>query len=229
MAVVEGAATIAGQATVTPGSERLTLSSVTVNGTSAVLTFATAEESVTVTGQATVTADGQRVVPSRVLLRGYGEILHRMVVLVGRSRVIPNPFVESTSLVEATASGALVLRWNQLLQITDLTLCLRDGNGPIHPVSVSYVMYYRRPDEDGSLRRAGPSIRYPVRASLGRFYATGRAGEFGQPGEWVIKWSFQRNHYDPVEHATHCFQVQDAVLRDCPCDITDRVSKTGWS
>lgn len=119
-----------------------------------------------------------------------------------------------------------VLRWDQFFQPGDLMLFLRNSFGPIMPNSVSYTLYWIR---NGIPYQAGPANRVPARGPrLGEFYVTGRIGEFGQPGMWMVRWYYQRNFYSASESVDYRFTVQDAVAAADPRDTTVRYLKYGW-
>ena len=172
-------------------------------------------------------AAGSRIVSGGSVFRGGSKILLQWPLFIyGSGRLHVVQYVVERGGVSTTVSKP-VFKWRQLFQRGDLQLFLCDEMGPFHPVSIRYEMFYIRPD--GSRQPAGPRVRYPARGRLGEFYATGYAGEFGQPGNWVIRWSFQRKFYAPLDFVEQCFRVEDAVLRANPADVTPRVSKEGWN
>jgi hypothetical protein len=129
--------------------------------------------------------------------------------------------------VKAITMGPKVFRWLQLLQRGDLSIFFCDGGGNFSPIAVVYSLYFVRPN--GSRQPVGPQHKTPVSGDVGEFYAVGRAGESGQPGNWVIEWKYQRSTVYPVEVVEMPFQVFDAVLTQDPYDVTGRKVKFGWN
>jgi hypothetical protein len=112
----------------------------------------------------------------------------------------------------------------QPLSRGDLALYLSDEAGPVAPTSVSYTLFFVRPDF--SLLEVGASRRVPVSGAVGEYYVTGRAGELGQPGRWLVRWEYQLSPHAPAQVKDKCFYVQDAV--QSPLDTTVRSVKYGW-
>lgn len=102
------------------------------------------------------------------------------------------------------------------------------ASGPVAPVQVVYTLFEIRPD--GSLKQVGSPRRTPAQGGLvGEYYATGRAGECGQPGRWLIRWEAQLSFSAVPLVKEQCFRVQDAALAKDPADTTIRLVKYGWS
>ncbi len=107
-----------------------------------------------------------------------------------------------------------------------LKLCLRDARGNvITPMQISYSFYEVL--HGGYKQLRGPGSRVPARDACGCYYATGIAGECGQPGTWVIHWSWQVAPGLPYECFEQSFLVQDAASAN-PCD-PNRIKKYGWN
>lgn len=118
-------------------------------------------------------------------------------------------------------------RWGQELSLGDLTLHLKDlDDTPFIPYLVNYTLYYVH--RGGWAQQIGATGRTPVLSSHFGFYATGFAGEGGQPGTWRIKWQWQRAVGVPLEEFSYDFCVKDAVLAHEHRDTTPRVRKFGW-
>jgi hypothetical protein len=66
------------------------------------------------------------------------------------------------------------------LQQSDLTFCAGPG-------AVTYAIYEVLPDHHRVLR--GPANRVPG-YEAGTYYATGYIGQDGQPGDWLIVWTY---------------------------------------
>lgn len=118
------------------------------------------------------------------------------------------------------------LRYLQNLQQRDLPLYLSSKNNPTTPYKVSYNLYQIA--STGIRVIIGPSNRQPSIGKPGEYYATGRAGEFGQPGKWLIVWQFQRTYQSAVQVVHMCFMVKDATAAKDSLDVTIRCKKFGW-
>lgn len=129
--------------------------------------------------------------------------------------------------INAIVAEPKTFRYMQLLQRGDLPVYISNAAGPVTPVRVTYTMYQLRPD--GSRKQVGPSGRTPVKGVVGEFYATGRAGELGQPGSWILRWEWQRTYQSVIQYKEMCFQVFDAVLAADSRDVTVRCKKYGWN
>lgn len=129
--------------------------------------------------------------------------------------------------VQAARLEPKTLRWLQPLQRGDLAINVSEGRSPIIPHHITYRLLQLR--DDGSRKPVGPQERVPVSGVIGEFYATGRAGESGQPGSWLIEWSVQRRAGARVEVTEIPFQVVDAVAVDDPRDRLVRKAKLGWN
>ncbi len=118
-----------------------------------------------------------------------------------------------------------VFSWLQPFQKGDLEICVQDIRGnPIAPFSVTYTLFWI---QKGCVpHQVGCANRTPVPSSFGHYYVTGVAGEGGQPGLWMVRWSFQESFGGPVQEVDMCFQVQDAIAAG---DASlPRVCKYGW-
>lgn len=117
-------------------------------------------------------------------------------------------------------------KWGQFFQPGDLQFFVRDSFGPVNPNSVRYTLYWIR---NGIPFQAGPANRVPGHGpSVGEFYVTGRVGEGGQPGNWLVKWQYQRFFFSEINEKEFRFVVQDAVAAADPRDTTQRIYKFGW-
>ena len=117
-------------------------------------------------------------------------------------------------------------RWGHEFQFGDLVLDVTTSSGdPFSPYSVTWTMFRVLPG--GSLVQAGPT-QVGVQQKVGLFYATGTAGENGQPGDWVIRWAYARSFGIPEVTVDESFRVVDAVLDPVPGDKTCRVPQFGW-
>lgn len=110
----------------------------------------------------------------------------------------------------------------QVLQPDDLTLCLTDKSGnPYAPVSVTYAIYEVLPDGYRQLR--GPAQRTPGMKCLGHYHATGFIGDCGQPGDWLIVWSYSNG--GPPCKVEESFRVEAGPPLTPPCGCPPQ----GWT
>jgi hypothetical protein len=118
-----------------------------------------------------------------------------------------------------------MLRWGQDIQRGMLGIWLRDyKNCPISPFKVTYTLFMVTPS--GQLSQVGPCERTPAKGALGEFYATGIAGDLGQPGLWSIRWTYQVSFNGPRYYESMQFNVFDAWLARVP--DPNRICKKGW-
>lgn len=113
----------------------------------------------------------------------------------------------------------------QTLGKCDLVLCIRDAYGNnVSPLKITYAVYQVL--RGGYRQLRGPAERTPIMTPEGCYYAPLVAGECGQPGDWCVVWSWQRNRGFPCESQTECFKVLDQAMLH-PCD-PNRKQKFGW-
>jgi hypothetical protein len=118
-------------------------------------------------------------------------------------------------------------KWGQGFGPEDLAICLTDLDGnPTDPICISYTLYQAQ--LGCALKQIGPEDRKPSHPSVGCYYATGDAGDCGQPGVWAICWKYQRTFGDPVVVKCCYFLVLDSVLCPVPGDTLLRECKYGW-
>jgi hypothetical protein len=117
-------------------------------------------------------------------------------------------------------------RWGQELTNGDLTFALCDTAGnPFSPQVISYAIY--KVMKGGQYKQLiGPPVRHPVMAKVGCYYAV-ISLDCGQPGDWVIVWTYQRHWWTKPECVEEPFRVLDAVLAGGP-DSLPRCKKFGW-
>lgn len=181
-------------------------------------------------GVATVTGAGFRTLIVRGRVVGVGRLLWTGAPLpiYGHARVVGNPVVDHhLPAVRAIVAPPRGFRYLQLLQRGDLPIYICNNAGPVSPVWVGFTMYQVLPC--GARKRVGPFHRTPVKGLVGEFYAVGRAGESGQPGNWVIEWEWRQNFGGAIQRKEMEFQVLDAVAAADPRDVTVRCRKFGWS
>jgi hypothetical protein len=181
------------------------------------------------TGEASGTADGSARVAVKAYARGSSRFLYNTPFIIqGTSSFWIAPVVDRhLPPLKAITLGPKAFRWLQLLQRGDLPVLVCDRHLPIVPYRVTYNLAQLRPD--GSRQYVGPRNRVPAAGDAGEFYATGRAGESGQAGQWLIEWTFQRAPDALPEVAEMRFQVVDAVAAGDPRERLPRKIKFGWS
>lgn len=109
-----------------------------------------------------------------------------------------------------------VFVWQHVFQSGDLPIYFAKPSGPIDPYSVSYTFKYTPKGSECPIV-AGPSNRTPVRTGVGEYYATGIAGQCGQPGgTWVICWQYQETLGSPTQEVCQTFVVFDSSTYCAP-------------
>ncbi len=118
-------------------------------------------------------------------------------------------------------------RWGHTFTRGDLEICIVDGRGnPLGPVCVSYTLY--KVVQGCQPIQVGATGRKPASSGVGCYYVTGTAGECGQPGLWMVRWSYQRTFGDPKLEKDCHFLVLDSVLWPVHGDTLQRSCKYGW-
>jgi hypothetical protein len=186
-----------------------------------------------VEGIATGSGDASVVISRGIVIGGYAigsssavlsepEPVYGLAVVTGFMEVICVPYsICRTPLVKQS------FRWGHQFGMGDLTICVTGkGGNPVGPVCISYTLYQIQ--QGCQPKQVGPSGRKPGNSSLGCYYATGTAGECGQPGLWVIRWNYQISFgASPIEKDCY-FYVFDSVLCPVPGDTLPRTCKYGW-
>ncbi len=102
-----------------------------------------------------------------------------------------------------------------------LELCLRDAQGnPYSPVSVTYAIYEVLAGGYRQLR--GPPRRVPAKDGIGRYHVTGYAGECGQPGTWLVVWSWSEGRGCATREEEFVLEAGPPMTNPCGC------AKYGW-
>lgn len=119
-------------------------------------------------------------------------------------------------------------RWGHQFGQGDLDICVVGSNGnPLGPVCITFTMFQIQ--RGCQPLQKGPSGRHPGKTSrVGCYYATGTAGECGQPGLWLIRWRYQGTFGGPWIEKDCYFYVLDSVLCPVPGDTLPRECKYGW-
>lgn len=221
---------LVGDSSVTSGAGVLWLGSGTVEGSSTLEWDYFTNGAGTVAGTSTVSGSGFRTLIARGYIFGTGRFVWAGAPLpiYGRSVVTGHPVVDThLPAVQAVVAPPKSFRYLQLLQRGDLPIYLCSKTGPVSPFWVGFTMYQVLPC--GARKRVGPFQRTPVKGLVGEFYAVGRAGESGQPGNWVIVWEWRQNFNGAVQSKEMAFRVLDAVAAADPRDSTVRCRKYGWT
>ena len=183
----------------------------------------------TVAGTSAASADANIVHTALAVFPGSSLFLYSIpFVIAGTSFFSVAPQVDHQLLpVKAITMGPKTFRWLQPLQRGDLSVFICDGRSPVIPARIFYRLAQVR--IDGTKKYVGPQERSPVPGVVGEFYASGRAGESGQPGLWVIEWVYQRTYQSDLQVTEMQFQVLDAVAINDPRELLVRKTKYGWS
>jgi hypothetical protein len=116
-------------------------------------------------------------------------------------------------------------RWGQSFQRGDLAVWFTEvGQGAVSPYRVTYALYKGLPG--GVPKLIGPCVRHPAKGDTGEYYATGIAGEGGQPGRWRIVWRYQMFYNGTVYETSMCFMVNDAIAAGA-C-VPKCLQRKGW-
>lgn len=109
-----------------------------------------------------------------------------------------------------------VFKCGHLFQRGDLPIYVTDGFGsPFSPYSIKYTLFYSYCNR---LIAVFPCNRIPVQGDIGEYYATGYAGEGGQPGQWYIEWVLQEYFDGPLQGDRFGFEVfSPAEFQQNPC------------
>lgn len=127
-----------------------------------------------------------------------------------------------------------VFRVGHVFQRGDLPLLVTDFKGNLFsPYSVRYTLLYM-PKDSQCLVRAGACGRTPVMADVGEYYATGCAGECGQPGQWYVRWVLQEYFDGPLTTQEFGFVVFDTAtycVGSCSSGSTSGTSsgRSAWN
>jgi hypothetical protein len=117
-------------------------------------------------------------------------------------------------------------RYLQVLYPGDLAIAFSSRNTYSSPYAVTYSMYQIMPN---GARVSISAPRTASKDSTGIYHVVGRAGEAGQPGQWLVRWEYQESFGSTVEAQEETFSVVDAVAAHDPSDVTVRVTKYGWT
>lgn len=187
------------------------------------------EAAATFLGSSAADAEAHRARTASAVFRGESFLAYgTLFPIQGASFVSVSPVVDThLPPIKGITMGPKTFRWLQLLQRGDLSVFVCDGRNAVIPVRIAYNLAQVR--LDGSRKYVGPQNRIPVPGDVGEFYATGRAGESGQPGHWVIEWMYQRTTQSAVQTTEMEFRVVDAVALGDARELLDRRTKWGWS
>lgn len=109
----------------------------------------------------------------------------------------------------------------------DLTFQVSDPAGnPISPFSVTYALFRVLPS--GVLLPFGDPQRRPIMPTVGEFYPSFRSDDLGQPGDWLIRWTYRESSSSATVVKDLPFRILDSVLAKDKKDATPRKPKHGW-
>lgn len=187
------------------------------------------EAAALINGSASLAVTGSVRVAAKGTFLGSSRFFHNTALVIqGSSSLSVTPVVDHhLPPLRAITLGPKTFRWHQPLQRGDLPVFVCDRHTPLVPFRVTFSLVQLR--KDGSRRYVGPRGRVPVGGDTGEFYATGRAGESGQAGQWLIEWVIQRTATSVPEVTEMRFQVLDATAVGDPRDRLVRKTKFGWS
>lgn len=165
------------------------------------------------------------IVGSTILAESYPVPVHGRTTL---SQALLTVDKVAPAIHACTCDPGKVFHWLHEFSRNDLTLFLTDParNARISPFEVTFTLFRI---VNGFPIQAGPANRRPVMQDVGEYYATGKAGEFGQPGDWQIRWTIRRSFNDTTVNETQSFRVVDVISDPIPGDPTCRQTKYGWS
>ena len=146
------------------------------------------------------------------MFSGYGR-------LMGTFEVVRTPLPLSAAQVQKC------FRWGQQFGPGDLEFGV-PGCAPLGVSCVSYTIYWIQ--RGCAPKQVGPRDRRPIAQNQGVYYATGTAGECGQPGLWMLRWCYRETIGGPAQYAEQYFYVLDSVLCPVVGDTLPRVVKWGW-
>lgn len=169
---------------------------------------------------------GVRIVSASVRLQGGSKVVISMPTpMVGYGNLSAFYVVDKILPPLCQKTDPPVLRWGQDIQRGMLGIWLSDyANCPISPFRVTYSLFMVT--ASGQLAMVGPPDRTPAKGEIGEFYATGVAGDLGQPGRWLIRWTYQVSFNGPCYYEQMQFDVLDAWLARVP--DPNRICKRGW-
>jgi len=121
--------------------------------------------------------------------------------------------------------GPGMFKPGHVFQRGDLPIWISDLAGnPFGPAVITYTLYHYEAGCPDPIQ-AGAADRRPVNAGLGEYYVSGIAGEFGQPGDWFVRWTYQETLDSPETEDIYPFKVFDSSQVDPCCTST---AKFGW-
>lgn len=181
-------------------------------------------------GLSTLAGGGLRIVTCGGIIHGTSLLswAGAPMPIWGHGIMVGEPVVDHhLPAINAVTCPPATFRYLQWLQRGDLPLYLCNMAGPVSPTWVRFTLHQVLPC--GARRQVGPGRRMPVQGEVGEYYAVGRAGESGQPGDWVIVWEWRLNFQSATQSTEMSFRVLDAVLAADSRDVTTRCRKYGWT
>ena len=210
MSFVDLSGTVGGVGTLTGALTQTYLMGAQVRGLGSLLDDWAVSLSGTLLGTSSLTGEALRVYYLTGHVQGYGKLVDSVPLPLQGYGVLSSYLeVFSPPPPYCRADTRKAFLYGGSLQRSDLTFCAGTGH-------VTYEIYEVLPDHHRVLR--GPANRIPG-CIEGTYYATGYIGAGGQPGDWLIVWSY------PGGTCQEAFQVTAGPPMPNPCG-----RKTyGWS
>lgn len=118
-------------------------------------------------------------------------------------------------------------RFGHVFTRGDLVLRVVDEHGnPVSPFLVSYALFRLLPD--GAHIPFGDPARHPVQDAVGEYHPTFRSDDLGQPGDWLLRWTYRECFTSIPVTKDLPFRILDSVLAKDTRDATPRKNKLGW-
>lgn len=219
-----GSIYLSGAASGTDGLDGTFVQSFLVGGQARGFGTLTGEQSYSgeVAGAGEVTGDFVQTFFLRGIVRGLGNFRDCVPMpLAGFGTLQAYVEVTQAPLPVCTPDTRQRFAYQTVFQRGGLELRLCDGQGnPYSPVTVTYAVYEILAGGYRQLR--GPARRVPAKDGIGRYYATGYFGECGQPGDWVIVWSWSEGRGCQTREEAFVLEAGPPMTNPCGC------VKYGW-
>jgi len=129
--------------------------------------------------------------------------------------------------VTRTWAGVFLLGY--VFQRGDLPIFILDDTGNLtDPVELTFTIFKVLMTVSGPspvlVEREG---RQPVRAGVGEYYVTDRAGRPLGPGDYIVRWRWRINSGDPLQEENLPFKVFDSSVM-CAGHVPPCIPKCGW-
>jgi len=116
---------------------------------------------------------------------------------------------------------SVVFQQGEVLGRGDLDIFLTDSSGnPKNAYSITYAIYYVDPQTSQEVLIGSPT-RTPVNPAVGEYYANLQVPAGANPGDYVIRWTFQESAGSAQEGAVQEF----GIVKDCVQTTTSPYSE----